>query len=437
MPPDCSAWTPLAGRGELRWLARFGSWPEALAARDLSRERSRVAADAPSAPYWLVPDPVQQYLLASGRTSFGGMRFGELRRLALDIEVVTGDGHEFPSAQRAADRIVAVALADSTGFRHVVRGDRLDEAALLAETTRIIGERDPDVIEGHNIFRFDLEYIEARARRHAHAPALGTRRQRPAGPAGAALRRRAHHRLSPLRDRGPPRGGHLDAGPAARRGRPRSALVRPQGHRAPPGRGRRRPDVRGSLDDRAAAGGVARSAHGLRGGRRAGDARRGRHPGAALLHPGPAPAVRLSVRHAAWRGRQDRLAAGSRISAVGPRRAVARRLPIGRRRTRRHLATGRGRAGAARGRHLALSLADAGPRHRAGFRRAGRYSRRCSITCATFASGPSTWPAAPRIPRSARTSTRCSRRSRSSSMRSTATWPSPAATSTTSPPPIA
>jgi DNA polymerase elongation subunit (family B) len=29
-----------------------------------------------------------------------------------------------------------------------------------------IRRRDPDVIEGHNLFRFDLEYIEARARRH-------------------------------------------------------------------------------------------------------------------------------------------------------------------------------------------------------------------------------------------------------------------------------
>jgi DNA polymerase, archaea type len=156
----------LEGSGALRWRARFGSWPQALGARDLSRERSQVAADTPVAPYWLVPDPVQQYLLTSGRTSFGTMRFGELRRMALDIEVVTGDGHEFPSAVRAADRIVAVALADSTGFRHVVRGDHLDEPTLLAETTRIITERDPDVIEGHNIFRFDLEYIEARARRH-------------------------------------------------------------------------------------------------------------------------------------------------------------------------------------------------------------------------------------------------------------------------------
>jgi DNA polymerase elongation subunit (family B) len=157
---------PLAGPGGLRWRARFGAWADALAARDLARQRSGLGPDLPGAPYRFVPDPVQQYLLASGRTSFGGMRFGEVRRLALDIEVVTGEGNEFPNAARAADRIVAVALADTTGFRHVVRGDRLDEPALLDETTRLILERDPDVIEGHNIFRFDLEYLEARARRH-------------------------------------------------------------------------------------------------------------------------------------------------------------------------------------------------------------------------------------------------------------------------------
>jgi DNA polymerase elongation subunit (family B) len=163
----------LAGPGELCWRARLGSWAEALAARDLARQRSGLAADLPAAPYRFVPDPVQQYLLASGRTSFGAMRFGDLRRLALDIEVVTGDGHEFPNAAREADRIVAVALADTTGFRHVVRGDRLDEPALLEETTRLLRERDPDVIEGHNVFRFDLEYLEARARRHGVRLAWG------------------------------------------------------------------------------------------------------------------------------------------------------------------------------------------------------------------------------------------------------------------------
>jgi DNA polymerase I len=168
--PGLIALRELDGGGALRWLARFGSWGEALGARDRCRDAS---GEAPAAPYRFLPDPIHQYLLSTGRTSFGGMRFGDLRRLALDIEVVTTDGYEFPSAARAGDRIVAIALADSSGFREVLRGDRLDEAALLLECGRLIRERDPDVIEGHNIFRFDLEYIEARARRHGVSLAWG------------------------------------------------------------------------------------------------------------------------------------------------------------------------------------------------------------------------------------------------------------------------
>lgn len=101
------------------------------------------------------------------------MRFADVRRMALDIEVVTSEGHEFPSAARPGDRVVAIALADTTGFRHVIRGDRMDERALLEECVRLVRERDPDVIEGHNIFRFDLEYLEARARRHGATLAFG------------------------------------------------------------------------------------------------------------------------------------------------------------------------------------------------------------------------------------------------------------------------
>jgi len=156
----------LEGPGALRWRACFGSWGEAGAARDRCRDQSGQLWNVPGAPYLFLADSVHQYLLQSGRTSFGGLVFTDLRRLALDIEVMTTEGHEFPSAARPGDRIIAVALADTTGFRHVVRGDRLDERALLEECSRIIRERDPDVIEGHNIFRFDLEYLEARARLH-------------------------------------------------------------------------------------------------------------------------------------------------------------------------------------------------------------------------------------------------------------------------------
>jgi DNA polymerase elongation subunit (family B) len=160
-----TAMTARAGGGALGALARFASWPDALAARDRCRQAAAGVADA-AAPFLFVADPVQQYLLLTGRTSFGGLTFDDLRRLALDIEVVTTEGYEFPNAARAGDRVIAIALADTTGWRHVLRGDELDERALLEECGRLVRERDPDVIEGHNIFRFDLEYLEARARRH-------------------------------------------------------------------------------------------------------------------------------------------------------------------------------------------------------------------------------------------------------------------------------
>jgi DNA polymerase, archaea type len=85
--------------------------------------------------------------------------------MAVDIEVTTAPGFEFPNAARESDRIIAIAIADSTGFQTVLSGAEMSEADLLRECGRVIVERDPDVLEGHNIFRFDLEYMEARARR--------------------------------------------------------------------------------------------------------------------------------------------------------------------------------------------------------------------------------------------------------------------------------
>jgi len=158
--------TPLDGQGIYRWLALLSSWAQALRARDHCLRVSGKAAGAPDAPYHFPSDPVHQFLLRSGKTSFLGMSFADVRRMALDIEVTTGAGFEFPNAARDSDRIIAIALADSTGFSTVLSGARMSEPELLAECSRIIRERDPDVLEGHNIFRFDLEYLEARARLH-------------------------------------------------------------------------------------------------------------------------------------------------------------------------------------------------------------------------------------------------------------------------------
>jgi DNA polymerase elongation subunit (family B) len=93
------------------------------------------------------------------------MTFADLKRLQIDIETYCQGGFEFPNAERETDRITAIALSDSTGWERLISGKEYGEAEMLYEMAREIQNRDPDVIEGHNLFRFDLEYIEARARR--------------------------------------------------------------------------------------------------------------------------------------------------------------------------------------------------------------------------------------------------------------------------------
>jgi DNA polymerase elongation subunit (family B) len=163
----------LAGEGVYRYLVHLSGWGDAQGLRaHLARKAGR-AHTAPDAPFLFVADPIQQHLLRSGQTHFLEMPFGALRQLQLDIETYTGGGYEFPSAARAEDRIIAIALSDSTGWEHVIRGSELDEPAMLAELVRLVALRDPDVIEGHNLFRFDLPYLAARARRHKVRLAFG------------------------------------------------------------------------------------------------------------------------------------------------------------------------------------------------------------------------------------------------------------------------
>lgn len=120
-------------------------------------------------------DLAHQYLLASGRTLFKGMAFEDLRRMQVDIETFTGADGVMSDAAR--DPLLAIALSDSSGWEEVLvvdqPSDESQEKAVLQKFVALVRERDPDVIEGHNIFRFDLPYLEARARKHKVKLELG------------------------------------------------------------------------------------------------------------------------------------------------------------------------------------------------------------------------------------------------------------------------
>jgi DNA polymerase, archaea type len=163
----------LTGGFRYRVLVTFDSIDALEASKRHLRNTTGKPANAPDAPYFVLGDPVEQHLMLTGTSFFIGMDFSDLRRLQLDIETYISPGFEFPSAAREGDRVIAISLTDSTGFERLLKGTEIDERAMLEEMVRIVAERDPDVIEGHNLFRFDLEYLEARARRHRVALRLG------------------------------------------------------------------------------------------------------------------------------------------------------------------------------------------------------------------------------------------------------------------------
>jgi DNA polymerase elongation subunit (family B) len=94
------------------------------------------------------------------------MLFDDIHRLQLDIETFTEPTYRFSNASRPRDRIILIALADNRGWSHVIDGRKMDEHRMLQELVRLVVERDPDVLEGHNILNFDLPYILARCTRH-------------------------------------------------------------------------------------------------------------------------------------------------------------------------------------------------------------------------------------------------------------------------------
>lgn len=105
--------------------------------------------------YYLV-GPVEQYLMRTGRVYFRGLRFADLHRMQIDLETTALD------AQRG--RIFMAAVRDSRGLQTTLEAPTpADEARLIADLCALVRARDPDVIENHNLFGFDLPFLTQRA----------------------------------------------------------------------------------------------------------------------------------------------------------------------------------------------------------------------------------------------------------------------------------
>jgi len=141
----------LDGDLQYGWLITVDSWKELIALRNGLKTAGR--------DFFAFTDPVQHYLTATGRTLFKGLPFEELNRIQLEVLPFEGDDNH----------VMSVALSDNTGWEELIVVDpnnvEESERNTLKRLTALIKEHDPDVIEGHNLFRFDLPYLVGRAKK--------------------------------------------------------------------------------------------------------------------------------------------------------------------------------------------------------------------------------------------------------------------------------
>src|SRR5205814_1212389 len=140
-------------RGDLKygWLITVDSWKELIALRNGLKSAGR--------DFFAFTDPVQHYLTATGRTLFKDLSFEELKRMQLEVL----------SFEAANDHVMSIAISDNTGWEELIVIDPKNveesERNALRRLTALIKERDPDVIEGHDLFRVHLSLLVARAKK--------------------------------------------------------------------------------------------------------------------------------------------------------------------------------------------------------------------------------------------------------------------------------
>lgn len=149
-------WQRLDGDGYC-WMAQFDSWTEYQTARTRLRDMHVEMFAFGSAE--------RQFLTLSGYTLFKEMSFDDVHRMQVDIETAG------LNPQDPANRILLIVLHDNRGWSEVL--DDANEALLLQRFVQLLRQRDPDVIEGHNLYGFDLPYLIERARQHGITLTIG------------------------------------------------------------------------------------------------------------------------------------------------------------------------------------------------------------------------------------------------------------------------
>lgn len=149
----------LRGEGAFGWLTHAESLARLEELFKAAREGALIDVLKPYEHQWLMQQRARLY---------ADLHFGELRRCQLDIETAATGPEGFSDARAEGDRILAIGLQCGERRELLVLEEESDraETRLLLRFNDVLREIDPDVVEGHNIHKFDFDYLRQRSKRH-------------------------------------------------------------------------------------------------------------------------------------------------------------------------------------------------------------------------------------------------------------------------------
>jgi len=174
-PPDVAALPEIA----IETLAGVGPFQYLAHAKTFSAFTSFVRQAKDTAGVDAIRPFESQFLLQRRQRLYSELTFGQLRRCQLHLEAASAPG-SVPTPSRDEDRILAIALGSGEQTQILRLAEMTDAAEqnLIEQFNDALRTLDPDVIEGHNLFKFDLDYLRQRGRKFKVPCAWGRYGQR-------------------------------------------------------------------------------------------------------------------------------------------------------------------------------------------------------------------------------------------------------------------
>lgn len=161
----------LAGEKGFKVLARFPdyeSFRDALSklGQYYRKEKDNLVED----PYQDVGEIPHQYMLLSGKTHFLGMNWEDVKKLHLAVKLNVNPEFANPKNPEQVIYVLGIKVNGDEIFFDL---DHATEPEMIRKLVEIVNRCDPDVICGHNLYKFIFSFISERARRYKIPLAIG------------------------------------------------------------------------------------------------------------------------------------------------------------------------------------------------------------------------------------------------------------------------